>query len=67
MGAIGKWIITIVLGWLFDLIKGLVEKWAERQRKAKERDEDNKKAEEKLEEAKSEEEVIEAGSELLKR
>ena len=67
MQAIGKWLVGIVLGWLFDLIKGLVEKYMERKRKEKERAEDNAKAEEKLEKAETENEVVEAGSDLLRR
>lgn len=67
MIAIGKWLVQILLGWLFDLIKDLVEKYLERQRKEKERKEQNDAARENLEKAESEKEVIDAGSELLRR
>ena len=67
MAAIGKWIIQIVLGWVFDVVKDLIEKSLERLRKKKEREEDNAAAEVKLEQSESEKEVIDAGADLLKR
>ena len=67
MAAIGKWLVHILLGWLFDLIKDAVEKYLASKRKEKERKEDNEAAQEKLEKAETEQEVIDAGSELLKR
>jgi predicted outer membrane lipoprotein len=67
MAAIGKWLVGVVLGWAFDLIKGLVEAYMARKKKEKEVAEDNKAAEQKLEEAESEQEVIDAGGDLLKR
>lgn len=67
MQAIGAWLVKVLLGWLFDLFKGLVEKYLERKRVEKEREEDNKKAEQKLEEAQSEQEIIDAGSDHLRR
>jgi hypothetical protein len=67
LAAIGKWLIHILLGWLFDLIKGAVEKYLEAKRKKKEREESNQAAQEKLEKAESEQEIIDAGGDLLRR
>jgi hypothetical protein len=67
LSGIGKWLAHVVLGWLFDLIKGAVEKYFERKRKEREREEENEEKAKKLEEAKSEQEVIDAGDDLLRR
>lgn len=67
MQAIAKWLIGILLGWLFEYFRELAEKYWERTQKEKERAEENVAAQEKLEEAKSEQEVVQAGSELLRR
>lgn len=67
LSGIGKWVLQVVLGWLFGLVKSEVEKYQERKRLEKERKEANEAAVIKLEEAQSEEEVIRDGGDLLSR
>lgn len=67
MAAFGKWIVGVVLGWLVDWIRGLVDTYLEKKRKEREREEDNKKAEVKLEQAETEQEIIDAGADHLRR
>lgn len=64
---IGKWLVGVVLGWLFEYVKELVEKYRERERAKKARAESNQAAEQKLEEAQSEQEIIDSGAAHLKR
>lgn len=67
LSGIGKWILQVVLGWLFDLVKSEVAKYQERKRLERERKERSEAAIKKLEEATSEQEIIDAGSDVLKR
>lgn len=67
MVAIGKWLISAVLGWVAEFIRGLIAAYMERKRREAARVDDNKAAEQKLEGAQSEQEIIDAGSDHLRR
>ncbi len=64
---LGKWLVGILLGWLVEYVRGLIEEYRRRKEKEKARTEDNAQAEVKLEEAQSEQEIIDAGSNHLRR
>ncbi len=67
MQAIGRWIASLLFGWLVDVIRESVEAYFEKRRANEERKRKAEEALKKLEEAKSEQEVIDAGGNVLER